>query len=204
MEFSLNLYIMPIWLKSHYSEFHGACCWLCYSGICHRAINCISSLQNRDETADPPFLCRTGKGMGRVRYSESPACCAQAFWYSTWNIGFGCFVCFLLNDSATGRRRGSWGREKWKDNYYLGLERFQTHFFKILAKQHPLLLFVAWKDASSGAVFTCEKLCEQGPGNETRKNRTQFLGWSIWCWQFVVNRIVKVSFFVFVFNCIAF
>lgn len=45
MYFFLNLYIMPILLKSHYSEFHRACHWLCYSELGHKARNCISSLQ---------------------------------------------------------------------------------------------------------------------------------------------------------------
>lgn len=39
-----------------------------------------------------------------MRCSESPGCLVQAPGYSTWNVGFGCFVCFLLNGSSTGRR----------------------------------------------------------------------------------------------------
>lgn len=126
------------------------------SGICHKAGNCISSLQKpgvKEQILHFPAESG-GRNLDSDMGGEGGVAKLLPPWYSSWNgVDLGFFICFLLNDLRIGGRRGSWGREKnEKTSTIWWQEKIVTLFFLKMRVVH-FPFSTAWKNTSSGTFL---------------------------------------------------
>lgn len=101
---------MPIELKSHYRELHGACIGFVTVEFVTKPEIAFQSTETGEKTAGSLFLCGIMKGKTltltwEVSEIEAASCLpVQPPCHSTWKAGPGFCVCFLLNDLSIGRR----------------------------------------------------------------------------------------------------